>query len=278
MDLIYDLRGQMEQLRQEMSELRRSIRSCINMQIKFQRSIKQEAAAALSHSDENHASNHCSLNNWTHLPKSDEDAEVIQRYNYQCHWQKAKREDFFMRLTVFKECFLFLAEHPRARTHVQKAIDGAHWRYSIEVYVAESSPRRRKLGFLKNSMEMVSKFKIRRGGVVEDISPPPLVPSAASGPGTTVLKVPEMTTDSSYILPAPEATLEVPSTSIPTRPVPPPGSGRQSRKRKAGAKSGKEAFRAPTSSPPGKYEYINIGSRRDELDPTVLGKLPPRLP
>ncbi|KAL2545303.1 hypothetical protein Fot_14536 [Forsythia ovata] len=44
---------------------------------------------------------------------------------------------------------------------------------------------------------------------------------------------------------------------------------------KAGAKSGEEAFRAPTSPPPGKYEYINIGSRQDELDPTVLGKLPP---
>ncbi|KAL2520158.1 hypothetical protein Fot_24081 [Forsythia ovata] len=84
-----------------------------------------------------------------------------------------------------------------------------------------------------------------------------------------------MTTDNSYIPPTPEATSEVPSTSIPARPVPPPVSSRQSGKKKAGAKSGKEAFRAPTSPPLGKYEYINIRSRRDELDPTVLGKLPP---
>ncbi|KAL2493975.1 RING-type domain-containing protein [Forsythia ovata] len=142
MDLIYDLRGQMEQLRQEMSELRRSIKSCINMQIKFQRSIKQEAAAALSHSDENPASNHCSLNNWTHLPKSDEDAEVIQRYNYQCHWQKAKRADFFMRLTLFKECFLFLAEHPRARTEclalAKQASTLARWDGLLMCVLADS--------------------------------------------------------------------------------------------------------------------------------------------
>ncbi|KAL2521119.1 hypothetical protein Fot_25042 [Forsythia ovata] len=117
----------------------------------------------------------------------------------------------------------------------------------------------------------VPKFKIRRGGVVEDISPPLQVPSAASGPGSTVLQVPEMTTDnSSYIPPTPEATSEVSSTSIPARPVPSFGSARQSEKRKAGAKSGEEAFWAPTSSPPGKYEYINIRSRQDELDPMVL--------
>ncbi|KAL2489312.1 hypothetical protein Fot_42604 [Forsythia ovata] len=122
----------------------------------------------------------------------------------------------------------------------------------------------------------VPKFKTRRGGVVEDISPPPPVPSATSDPGTTVLHMSEMTTDnSSYIPLAPETTSEVPSTSIPARPVPSPRSARQSGKRKACAKSGEEAFRAPTSPPSSKYEYINIGSCRDELDPTVLGKLPP---
>ncbi|KAL2478845.1 hypothetical protein Fot_47859 [Forsythia ovata] len=84
-----------------------------------------------------------------------------------------------------------------------------------------------------------------------------------------------MTTNDSYIPPAPEATSEVPFTSIPARPVPSPGSARQSEKRKAGAKSREEAFRAPSSPPPSKYEYIDIGSRRDELDPTILGKLPP---
>ncbi|KAL2529959.1 hypothetical protein Fot_22560 [Forsythia ovata] len=122
----------------------------------------------------------------------------------------------------------------------------------------------------------VTKFKIRRGGVVEDISPPPPVPSAASDLGATVLQMPEMTrNNSSYIPPAPEVTSKVPSISIPARPVPLSWSTRQSEKKKAGAKSGEEAFWAPTSPLPDKYEYINIGSRRDELDPTVLGKLPP---
>ncbi|KAL2559105.1 hypothetical protein Fot_03844 [Forsythia ovata] len=120
----------------------------------------------------------------------------------------------------------------------------------------------------------VPKFKIRHRGVVEDISTLHLVPLAASGPGSTVLQVPEMTTDNFYIPPALEATSKVPSTSIPARPVPSAGSARQSEKRKVGAKSGEEAFRAFTSHPPGKYEYINIGSRQDELDPTVLKKLP----
>ncbi|KAL2456020.1 hypothetical protein Fot_57131 [Forsythia ovata] len=122
----------------------------------------------------------------------------------------------------------------------------------------------------------IPKFKIRRGKVVEDISPLPHVPSAASDPRATLLQMSEVTTDnSSYIPPVSEVTSEVPSTSIPARLVPSPGSARQSEKRKASAKSREEAFWAPTSSSPGKYEYINIRSRRDELDPTVLGKLPP---
>ncbi|KAL2544267.1 hypothetical protein Fot_13500 [Forsythia ovata] len=83
-----------------------------------------------------------------------------------------------------------------------------------------------------------------------------------------------MTKDDSYIPPAPEATSEVPSTSIHVRPVPSPGSSRQSKKRKTGAKSGEEAFWAPSSLPHDKYKYINIGSRQEELDPTALGKLP----
>ncbi|KAG8385054.1 hypothetical protein BUALT_Bualt03G0001600 [Buddleja alternifolia] len=51
MELIYDLRGHMEQLRQEISELRKSIKCCMNMQNKIQRSIKKEVATALNHSD-----------------------------------------------------------------------------------------------------------------------------------------------------------------------------------------------------------------------------------
>ncbi|KAK9268105.1 hypothetical protein L1049_010545 [Liquidambar formosana] len=42
MELICDLRGHMEQLHYEMSELRKSIKSCMNMQMKMQHSIKQE--------------------------------------------------------------------------------------------------------------------------------------------------------------------------------------------------------------------------------------------
>ncbi|KAL2538839.1 hypothetical protein Fot_20230 [Forsythia ovata] len=87
--------------------------------------------------------------------------------------------------------------------------------------------------------------------------------------------MPEVTMDnSSYIPPVPEVTSEVPSTSIPVRLVPSPVSARQSGKRKASAKSGEEAFRASMSPHPSKYEYINIRSHRDELDPMVLGKLP----
>lgn len=52
MELIYDLRGHMEQLHQEMSEIRKSIKSCVSMQEKLQHFIKQEVATAVSHSGE----------------------------------------------------------------------------------------------------------------------------------------------------------------------------------------------------------------------------------
>ncbi|CAN4078534.1 unnamed protein product [Withania somnifera] len=50
MELIYELRGHMEQLHQEIFEIRRSINSCMNMQVKLQHSIKQEVAAAIMQS------------------------------------------------------------------------------------------------------------------------------------------------------------------------------------------------------------------------------------
>lgn len=50
MELIYELRGHMEQLHQEIFEIRRSINSCMNMQVKLQHSIKQEVAAAITQS------------------------------------------------------------------------------------------------------------------------------------------------------------------------------------------------------------------------------------
>ncbi|KAL2489520.1 hypothetical protein Fot_42812 [Forsythia ovata] len=107
----------------------------------------------------------------------------------------------------------------------------------------------------------VPKLKIKRGGILEDISHPPPVPSAASNPGVTVLQMPEIMVGSpSFIPPAPEVTSEAPSASFSVRPVPSSGSARQSGKRKACANSGDEAFWAPTPlPPPSKYEYITLG-------------------
>ncbi|XP_055808175.1 uncharacterized protein LOC129876707 [Solanum dulcamara] len=48
MELIYEMRGHMEQLHQEIFEIRRSMKSCMNMQMKLQHSIKQDVAAAIS--------------------------------------------------------------------------------------------------------------------------------------------------------------------------------------------------------------------------------------
>lgn len=45
MELIYDLRGHMEQLYQEMSELRKSIKCCMDMQLMLQQSIRHEVMA-----------------------------------------------------------------------------------------------------------------------------------------------------------------------------------------------------------------------------------------
>ncbi|KAL2479192.1 hypothetical protein Fot_48206 [Forsythia ovata] len=51
----------------------------------------------------------------------------------------------------------------------------------------------------------VPKLKIRRGGVVQDISHPPPVPSATPDPGVTVLQTPEIMVGSpSFVLLAPE--------------------------------------------------------------------------
>nr|GMD26663.1 putative E3 ubiquitin ligase [Ipomoea batatas]GMD97568.1 putative E3 ubiquitin ligase [Ipomoea batatas] len=48
--LIYELKTHMEQLHQEMFEIRRSLKSCVNMQMKLQRSIKHEVTAVLAQS------------------------------------------------------------------------------------------------------------------------------------------------------------------------------------------------------------------------------------
>ncbi|VFQ71927.1 unnamed protein product [Cuscuta campestris] len=46
--LIYDLKNHMEQLHQEIFQVKRSIKSCMNMQKKLQRSIKHEVSAVLT--------------------------------------------------------------------------------------------------------------------------------------------------------------------------------------------------------------------------------------
>ncbi|KAK4723267.1 hypothetical protein R3W88_026046 [Solanum pinnatisectum] len=53
MELIYEMRGHMEQLHQEIFEIRRSMKSCMNMQMKLQHSIKQDVAAAISQLGQN---------------------------------------------------------------------------------------------------------------------------------------------------------------------------------------------------------------------------------
>lgn len=40
MEFVYDLKGHMEQLQREMSELRKSIQSCMEMQMNLQNSLK----------------------------------------------------------------------------------------------------------------------------------------------------------------------------------------------------------------------------------------------
>ncbi|XP_027185632.1 uncharacterized protein LOC113783638 [Coffea eugenioides] len=50
MEFIYELRGNMEQLHQEISELRRSVKSCIDMQVKLQESLTRDVTTASCHS------------------------------------------------------------------------------------------------------------------------------------------------------------------------------------------------------------------------------------
>ncbi|KAI3798402.1 hypothetical protein L1987_33677 [Smallanthus sonchifolius] len=50
MELIYDLRGHMVQLHNDITELRKSIKSCVNMQVKLQHSFKQNVVTASTRS------------------------------------------------------------------------------------------------------------------------------------------------------------------------------------------------------------------------------------
>ncbi|KAL2478791.1 hypothetical protein Fot_47805 [Forsythia ovata] len=120
----------------------------------------------------------------------------------------------------------------------------------------------------------VSKFKIRRGGIVEDIFLPHLASPTISGSGPTVLQEPETVVGNPHILPALEVRADIPSPSNPARPVSPPRNVKPPEKRKPKVESGEQAHRTSTSPPPGRCEYINIGARQDKLDPLVVEKLP----
>ncbi|KAL2494266.1 Uncharacterized protein Fot_38023 [Forsythia ovata] len=80
-----------------------------------------------------------------------------------------------------------------------------------------------------------------------------------------------MVGSSSVISPAPAVTPDAPSALFPTGPAHSSENSRQSGKRKVKTDSREGKFWPPVPSP---VERINIGFRRDELDPTVLGKLP----
>ena len=47
MEFLYDLRGQMDQLFHEMSELRKSIKSCMDMQMQLQQFKNQDVYSGL---------------------------------------------------------------------------------------------------------------------------------------------------------------------------------------------------------------------------------------
>ncbi|KAL2520195.1 Uncharacterized protein Fot_24118 [Forsythia ovata] len=121
----------------------------------------------------------------------------------------------------------------------------------------------------------VLKFKIRRGGIVEDASLLHSVSPMVSGSRPTVLRELETVVGNIYFLLVPEARADIPSPSDPARPMSLLGDVRPPAKRKPKVESGRQASRTSTSLPSGRCEYINIGARQDKLDPSVVEKLPP---
>ncbi|KAL2554693.1 Uncharacterized protein Fot_08312 [Forsythia ovata] len=123
----------------------------------------------------------------------------------------------------------------------------------------------RAISIQENDHYFFKKEKIKRGGIVEDVSPPHLASSAMSGSRPTVLQGPETVVSNPHVPPAPGVRVDIPSS---------PGNVRPSVKRKPEVESGEQASRTPVSPPLGRREYINIGARQDELDPSVVEKLP----
>ncbi|KAL2519981.1 hypothetical protein Fot_23904 [Forsythia ovata] len=120
----------------------------------------------------------------------------------------------------------------------------------------------------------VPKFKIRRGGIVEDVPHPHLAPSGVSGSGPTVLQGPETVVGHLPVFPASGVRVDVPFSTDPASRGSPAGNVRSSVGKRPKVESGEQASRTPVSPPPGRREYINIGARQDELDPSVVEKLP----
>ncbi|KAL2553965.1 hypothetical protein Fot_07584 [Forsythia ovata] len=85
---------------------------------------------------------------------------------------------------------------------------------------------------------------------------------------------PETVVGNPHVPPALEVRADIPSLSSPARHRSSPENVRPSVKRKLKVESGEQASRTPVSPPPGRREYINIGACQDELDPSVVEKLP----
>ncbi|KAL2501462.1 hypothetical protein Fot_35310 [Forsythia ovata] len=74
--------------------------------------------------------------------------------------------------------------------------------------------------------------------------------------------------------PALEVRADVPFPTNPARCGSSSENARPSAGKKPKVESGEQASRTPVSPPPGRREYINIGARQDELNPSVVEKLP----
>ncbi|KAL2502183.1 hypothetical protein Fot_36031 [Forsythia ovata] len=107
----------------------------------------------------------------------------------------------------------------------------------------------------------VPKFKIRRGGIVEDAPHPPLTSFRAPGSGPTGLQDLETTAGHPSVSPAPGVRVGVPDSASRGSPA---GNIRSSAGKRPKVESGEQA-----------REYINIGARQDELDPSVVDRLLP---
>ncbi|KAL2520061.1 hypothetical protein Fot_23984 [Forsythia ovata] len=115
----------------------------------------------------------------------------------------------------------------------------------------------------------VPKFKIRRGGIVEDASHLRVASLGVPGSEPTGMPDPETVAGRPSASPVPGVRVGAPDFASRGPPVWSPASKRPK------VESGEQASRMPASPPPGRREYINIGARQDDLDPSVVEKLSP---